>query len=243
MPAFVLIFSSRSFASYLVMLALPAVVADCSVQRAVERTPCARAVLWGSLRRRIAVLGVARARRGRRCWWRCCWPPPLRLSITAVFGSRRTIRDQPRRDSGHATAAAQTVHPVFAAKAGGEITAPWLVISGPPTLGPGQAGAVPDPGTQLLGPATRGRGVPDGRAHDLAGGDEHVAAVRCRRCRSSTIDPVFVNSPVPPGRPITFTVRVVDHYGRPVLGAPGRPYILHQTSYTRPVRVRARSRV
>jgi len=51
MPAFVLIFSSRSFASYLVMLALPAVVAACSVRVAWADAPSVAAALPSTLTR------------------------------------------------------------------------------------------------------------------------------------------------------------------------------------------------
>ena len=230
MPAFVLIFSSRSFASYLVMLALPAVVATCSVQVPWSDAASARAALWGSLRRRVAVVGSL-ALVGVSLLVAVLWPPPLRLSITAVFGSGGQFqinRIALRASNG----SGQTVHPVFAAKVGGEITAPWLVITGPPTLGPGQA-------AQYLIQA------PNYYAQQLGTGGFRMVALTTSPAAMSisapyvpavsklAIDPVFINSPVPPGRPITLTVRVIDHYGRPVRRA-GTPVYLQQTSYPLP---------
>jgi len=227
MPAFVLIFSSRSFASYLVMLALPAVVATCSVQVPWSDAASARAALWGSFRRRVAVLGSL-ALVGVSLLVAVLWPPPLQLSITAVFGSGGQFainRVAIRASNG----SGQTVHPVFAAKVGGEITAPWLVISGPAALGPGQAAQylVQAPNYYAQQPGTGGFRMV---ALTTSPAAMSISSPYLPTVSKLTIDPVFVNTPVPPGRPITFTVRVVDHFGRPVLRA-GTPVFLQQISY------------
>ncbi len=230
MPAFVLIFSSRSFASYLVMLALPAVVATCSVQVRWSDAASARAALWGSLRRRVAVVGSL-ALVGVSLLVAVLWPPPLRLSITAVFGSGGQFainRIAIRASNG----SGQTVHPVFAAKVGGEITAPWLVITGPPTLGPGQAAQylIQAPNYYAQQPGTGGFRMV---ALTTSPAAMSISAPYVPAVSKLAIDPVFINSPVPPGRPITFTVRVIDHYGRTVRRA-GTPVFLQQTSYALP---------
>jgi len=228
MPAFVLIFSSRSFASYLVMLALPAVVAACSVRVAWADAPSVAAAFWGSVRRRVAVLGaiglvvitllVA-----------VLIPPPLGLSITRVYGSggRFAINRVGLRAT---NGSGQTVHPVFAAKLGGAITAPWLVISGPAALSPGQVG-------QYLLQA------PNYQAQQLGVGGFRMVALTDSPAAMSvsspyvpvvwqlTIQPDEVDAPVPLGVPVTLTVGVTDALGRPVRRA-GIPVTLHQLYFT-----------
>jgi hypothetical protein len=227
MPAFVLIFSSRSFASYLVMLALPAVVAACSVQVDWSRAPSLGAVFWGSLRRRIAVLGAI----GLvviTLLIAVLLPPPLSLSITHVYGSGGQFainRVGLRATNG----SGQSVTPVFAAKAGGEITAPWLVISGPAHLGPGQVG-------QYVVQA------PNYQAQQPGGGGFRMIALTTSPAAMSvsapylpvvwhlSIQPSQVNTPIPLSVPITFSVSVVDGRGLPVHRA-GIRVTLRQSSY------------
>ncbi len=150
------------------------------------------------------------------------------MSITAVFGSGGQFainRVAIRASNG----SGQTVHPVFAAKAGGEITAPWLVISGPAELGPGQAAQylVQAPNYYAQQPGLGGFRMV---ALTTSPAAMSISSPYAPTVSKVTIDPVFVNTPVPPGRPITFTVRVVDHLGRPVLRA-GTPVFLQQISY------------
>ena len=227
MPAFVLVFSSRSLVSYLVMLALPAVVAACSVEVPWSDAASARAALFGSLRRRVAVFGSL-ALVGASLLAAVLWPPPLQLSITAVYSSGDKFainRVAIRATNG----SGETVHPVFAAKAGGELTEPWLIISGPATLGAGRAA------TFLIQ-------APNVRAEQPGSGGFRIVALTTSPAAMSvsspylpvtfglTISPATVDAPVPPGMPITFTVRVVDRIGRTVLHA-GTPVYLQQTSY------------
>jgi len=227
MPAFVLIFSSRSFASYLLMLALPAVVAACSVQVRWDGAPSVREVFWGSVRRRVAVLGSI-ALVAVTLLVAVLWPPPLRLSIAAVYGSggqfaiNRVVVNA-SNDSG------QAVHPVFAAKSGGQITAPWLVLSGPSSLGAGQAAQylVQAPNYQAQMPAQGGFRMV---ALTTSPAAMSVSSPYLPAVWKLIISPVSVNTPVPPGVPLTFTVHVVDNFGRSV-GRPGIPVFLQQSSY------------
>ena len=227
MPAFVLIFSSRSFASYLVMLALPAVVAACSVRVNWSQAPSLAAVFWGSLRRRIAVLGAI-GLVTVTLLIAVLLPPPLSLSITRVYGSGGQFainRVALRATNG----SGQSVTPVFAAKTGGEITAPWLVISGPARLGPGQIGqyVVQAPNYQAQQPGGGGFRMV---ALTTSPAAMSVSAPYLPAVWHLSIQPYQVNTPIPPGVAITFSVSVVDNLGRPVRRA-GIPVTMRQSSY------------
>jgi len=227
MPAFVLIFSSRSFASYLVMLALPAVVAACSVRVNWSQAPSLAAVFWGSLHRRIAVLGAI-GLVTVTLLIALLLPPPLSLSITRVYGSGGQFainRVALRATNG----SGQSVTPVFAAKSGGEITAPWLVISGPARLGPGQIGqyVVQAPNYQAQQPGGGGFRMV---ALTTSPAAMSVSAPYLPAVWHLSIQPYQVNTPIPPGVAITFSVSVVDNLGRPVRRA-GIPVTMRQSSY------------
>jgi uncharacterized membrane protein len=228
MPAFVLVFSSRSFASYLVMLALPAVVAACSVRVSWSEAPSVPAIFWGSVRRRAAVLGTI-GLVAITLLLAVLLPPPLSLSITRVYGSggRFAINRVGLRAT---NSSGQTVHPVFAARIAGQLTAPWLRISGPENLGPGQVG-------QYLVQA------PNYQAQQSGGGGFRMVALTSSPAAMSvsapyvpsvwrlTIRPYEVDAPIPLGVPVTLTVHVVDVVGRRVHRA-GIPVSLRQSSYT-----------
>lgn len=139
LPCVVYAFAARSQENYLVMLIPVALVAATTVNVGGGGPARWRAALWGSARRRWAVIvtgGLAAA----ALVLTLAWPPPLALRVTAASAARRgapvgRIALTAHNDSG------QTVRPVFLVRADGALTAPWRIIRGPSRLAAGQSAA------------------------------------------------------------------------------------------------------
>lgn len=227
MPALIYAFAARSFASYLVMLALPAIVAACSARGTPARIDAWRALLLGSVRRKLAVcastglvviaLIVVLA-----------WPPPLRLVVKSVFtnGSSFTV-DRLAVQATNQTS--QSVDPVFFVKSEGSLTSPWIVFSGPPRLAPGQSARyllqAPNAAAQQSG-----YGGFQVVATTTSPPAMSVSAPYAPTLRRLTLEPEVVDTPVAPGVPITFVAQLVDQFDAPIPRA-GIPIFFHQVAY------------
>ncbi len=213
-PALVFLFAARSQPNYFVMLALPAIVAACSVRTPQIQLPAWRTALWGTIRRRVAVGGsvglviaalvVALA-----------WPPPLSLRITSVYTSNSRSFSINRIGLTATNRTSQTVHPAFFVKIGGSLTAPWIVTTGPASLAPAQE-------------ARYVIQAPNALAQQSGYGGFQVVATTPSPAAMSVsapykptywrlhVYPNAVNRPVGTGAPITFVAQIVDQFDVPI---------------------------
>jgi len=227
LPAIVFFFTARSQTNYFVMLILPAIVAACSVERPSGPGLRWRHAVWGTLRRRIAVTGSA-------CLFvaaiiaALAWPPPLSLRIVKVYtsGSQFTVL---RIAVAATNRTDQSVHPAFFLRTGGTLSDPWVVLSGPSSIHPGQQ-------------ATYVIRAPNSASQQSGYGGFRVVATTTSPPAMSVSPPYLpllfrlhiyprsVVAPVPTGTPLVFEAQIVDIWDRPVARA-GVPVVIFASSY------------
>jgi uncharacterized membrane protein len=228
LPSLILFFAERSFASYLVMLLLPALVAACSIQLdPPPRVPVVEYV-WGSVLRRWVVLGSLGIF-GIALLTTSLFKQPVDLQIESVTttGQLATVVEATvnvTNNTGH------SLRPVFSSESGGAITAPWNITTGPKSL------AADSSSTYVIQ-------APNFFAQpSLSGGFQIVALTTSPAAMSVSgpytptnwhinLNPQAVNKPVPVGVPTTFQAQVLNSTNNAVDQA-GIPVYLGQVSYT-----------
>lgn len=228
LPSLVLFFSERSFASYLVMLLLPALVAACSIRWDTEAVSSLRMNLWATTRRRISLVAALVL-------------VAVALTLVTVFRQPIELQIQSVATSGQLATVVQvtalvtnttghSVHPVFSSESGGAITAPWNITTGPLALGARES-------TTYVLEAPNFFAQPS-----LSGGFQIVALTESPPAMSVStpyvptawhvnLNPEAVNKPVVVGEPTTFTAQVLNSTNGPIDRA-GIPVFLGQISYT-----------
>ena len=226
-PSIVLFFSERSFASYLVMLLLPALVAACSIQLDAPPSVPVMEYLWGSTIRRTIVIGSL-GLFGIALLATTLFEQPVKLEIQSVTttGQLATVIDATvnvTNNTGH------SIHPVFSSEGGGAITAPWNITTGPKSLSANSS-------------ATYVIQAPNFFAQpSLSGGFQIVALTTSPAAMSVSgpytptnwhvnLNPEAVNKPVLIGIPTTFEAQVLNSTNNAVDRA-GIPVYLGQVSY------------
>ena len=208
MPCIPLAFTSRSFASYLVMLVLPAFVAQhnaiptalvCLKRRGKALYAVAGSVVL------IGLVGIYALTRSS----------PLSVTVSSIhttgqLASVDTVQLAVRNQS------LRTVQPKFTADEGGSLTSFWQVLSGPKQLKPLQSAsytvvapnyyAMPSlvGGFQMVAFTSAG-GVTISHSGAFIPTQWHLA-----------LNPDSVAGAVPYGHNVTFTAQIVDRYDRPV---------------------------
>lgn len=226
MPSLVLFFAARSLTNYFVMLIFPAIIAACSVHASSLRAPAWPTLLWGTLRRRVAVCGSV-ALVGIALVVATAWPQPIQIRIVSVAtpGNIFTL-NQITVMAGNRTG--QVVHPVFFLENSGLTTAPWIIATGPESLAPGQT-------ARYVIDAPNDDAQPSGY-----GGFQVVAMTSSPPAMSVSspynptvwrvdLSPNAVDRPVPPGTPVTFTAQVVNQFDQPVRRAGIAVYLAQWT--------------
>ena len=228
MPSFVLFFSERSFANYLVMLLLPTLVAAGSTRLASVERGTMPLALWGTPRRR-ACLGASIAL------------SVLSLTAVSLFHQPLSVQIESVTTTGQLATVVQTsilvtnttshqVAPVFSSESGGAITAPWNIVTGPSKLGAGVS-------TSYVIEAPNFPAQPS-----LSGGFQIVAltdsppamsvsAPYTPTTRHVDLEPEAVNKPIAVGVPTRLTAQVLTSTNNPVDQA-GIRVFLGQISYT-----------
>ena len=221
LPCIPLAFISRSYGSYLVMLAVPTFV------MVANSFPERRRVPFGRLGGRVlAVAGLGVAGFG---YFALASPAPLDLSVIGIHttGQLATVD---RVTLAVKNVSSGTASPLFSADEGGSLTAFWQKVSGPSELSPGQTGVykVAAPNFYAM--------------PSIAGGFQMVALTAAGGVAFShtssyvpatwhlSISPQAVNRPVSIGTPVTLSVQLLDTYDRPVHVA-GIPVYLGQIIY------------
>jgi hypothetical protein len=213
MPSVVFFFAARSQTTYLVVLIPAAIVAATTVRLGPATAVTWGGALWGTTRRRIAVGGatafVAIALVGT-----LVWPPPLNVSIRQMWLTGQSalvnrIVVVARNTSGH------SVRPVFFVKSSGDVTDPWIVLSGPSTLGAGQSGAfmIQAPNSSAQQRSTS--------AFQIVAATQSPPALSVSRTITPLawgllISPDHVNHPIASGTTLTFSTQVVDQGYQPI---------------------------
>lgn len=227
-PSLILFFAERSFASYLVMLLLPTLVAACSIQLETPLRVRAIEYVWGSAIRRAIVLGSL-ALFGIAILATSLFKQPINLQIQSVTttGQLATVVEATVNVTNNTD---HELRPVFSSEGGGTITAPWNVTTGPKTLGANSS-------------ATYVIQAPNFFAQpSLSGGFQIVALTTSPAAMSVSgpyiptnwhinLNPQAVNKPVTVGVPTTFHAQVLNSTNNAVDEA-GIPVYLGQVSYT-----------
>ena len=224
-PAFVLFFSARSFASYFVVLALPALIALFSTEfhaksfylpLANRRVIKRGAVVLTAISLIAGLLAITSA-------------PPLRLQILSIrtTGQLATIIEV-RVNVFNQTD--QPISPAFTAQNGGAVTAFWIRASGPKTL-PSHTGAF----YRLLAPNFFAQ-TPLTGGFQIAAYAEHPNSVSISSPFTVNpyhviLNPEAINKVQPLGKIVTMTAHLVNAFNNPV-HVSGLPVFLGQTVYT-----------
>ena len=207
LPSIPLALTSRSFGSYLVMLALPGLVAQTSGMN--------RGRLLAVTKRELRLISGGIAVIGLVAIYTLTRSSPLSVSVSSIHtsGQLATV------DKIQVTVKNRTSRPLtprFTADEGGSLTAFWQILSGPNSLKP-------------LESATYTLGAPNYYAMpSLTGGFQMVAFTTRGAVAIShsgayvpalwhlALNPVAVDHSVPYGHSVTFTAQIVDRYNRPV---------------------------
>ncbi len=220
LPSIVLFFLSRSFASYLVMLLLPLLVAATSVRPSGKMGALANwnMAKWFVLPPIfIVVLSFAAT---------LFYGQPLALTITGLQTTGQ-LASIVRIDVHVTNQTNGSLKPLFSSENGGAITAPWNIISGPSTLGAGQTANY-----QLAAPNYFAQ-------PQLTNAFQMVALTPTAMSVSppftptnlhTEIVPEAVNAPITVGVPVTVKVEVVNATNQAVQRA-GIPIFLGQIIY------------
>ena len=207
LPSIPLALTSRSFGSYLVMLAIPGLVAQTTgrnVGKSIALTRKELRLVAGGVAL-IGLLGIYTLTRSS----------PLSVSVSSIHtsGQLATV------DKIQVTVKNRTSRPLtprFTADEGGSLTAFWQILSGPNSLKPLESAiytlgapnyyAMPSltGGFQMVAFTTNG-GVAISHSGSYVPALWHLA-----------LNPVAVDHSVPYGRSVTFTAQIVDRYNRPV---------------------------
>ena len=224
-PSFVLFFSARSFASYFVVLALPALIALFSAEY-LEKSAYPKLVSRQRMNRGVAGLATATLIAGLLA---VTSTPPLRLQILSI----RTTGQLATIIQVEVSVYNQTDHaisPSFTAQNGGAATAFWIRSTGPKSL-PAHSQAY----YNLLAPNFFAQ-TPLTGGFQIAAYAEHPNSVSISRPFSVNpyhviLNPEAVNKPQPLGKFVNLTAHLVDAFNNPV-HVPGLPVFLGQTVYT-----------
>jgi len=218
LPVLALLFSSRSFGTYLVTLVPAAILAalTTTVFRRPKLSRRALAALVGTAMVGGIVVAVA-----------LLYPAPLSIHVTSVetTGQLATVDQievQVTNHSGHALA------PSFSIETGTTLTSFWLQ-QGPQQLGPGQSAAY-----RLYAPNFFAQPPITGGFQVIAFTDNPATVSHAASYRPTTdhieLVPDSFEAPVPIGQPVTITAQVVDQLDRAVDRA-GIPVYLGQVIY------------
>jgi uncharacterized membrane protein len=224
-PSFVLFFSARSFASYFVVLALPALIALFSADNHA-RTDYPLVVSRSIIRRGVLGLASATLIAGLLA---VTSAPPLRLQILSI----RTTGQLATIIQVRVNVFNQTDHPVspsFTAQNGGAVTAFWIRASGPKTL-PARTGAY----YNLLAPNFFAQAPLTG-GFQIAAYAQHPNSVSISGPFTVNpyhiiLNPEAVNKIQPLGKVVVLTAHLVDAFNNPVKVS-GLPVFMGQTVYT-----------
>jgi uncharacterized membrane protein len=224
-PSFLLFFSARSFASYFVVLALPALVALCSTT-SVTQAEFPRLTTRKRVRNGVLALAVVGLISGTLA---LTSNSPLTLQILSIrtTGQLATIisvRLNVFNRSDHA------VIPHFSAQNGGAETAFWIRSSGPESL-PAHTGAyytIMAPNFFAQTPLTGGFQV---AAFAENPGSISISAPFSVNPYHIIINPEAINAVQPLGKVITLTAHLVDAFDKPVHQS-GLSVYLGQTVYS-----------
>jgi uncharacterized membrane protein len=212
LPSIVFLFAARSQTNYLVMLIPPTIVAATTVRLDHSGRSWAE-TLWGSRRRRAAV-GASGALVAFALLGTLMWPPPLKLTITRMW-TRQPTTFINRMAIVASNGSGNEMTPVFFVKSGGQVTYPWLIVSGPARLPAG------DTATYVIQ-------APNAAAEQRGATTFQVAATNVsppslsvsRTVTPLTLDlnmsPAAINRPIASGGTLTFATQLVDRYGSPV---------------------------
>ncbi len=225
-PAFIMLFSARSFASYMLMPALPGLVAMAST----TSRPAVTHVIRDRIRRKLWIVGIGV---GLGCALfivlAVTTAPPLSVQITSVrtTGQLATIVQV---DAFVQNESSASVRPSFTVDEGGLVTAFWLRSRGPIRLGAHRSAeyvllapnffAQPPltGGFQLVAFGSRPASV--SVSSPYLANQEHVELL-----------PQAVNLPVPVGAPVTLHAQIVNALNQPIRVG-GLPIYLGQIVYT-----------
>lgn len=228
MPSFVLFFSERSFANYLVMLLLPTLVAATSIRQVSTERRFVSKALWGTRFRRSCV-GASLALSA------------FALTAVSVFHQPLTVQIESVTTTGQLATVVQaavivtnttgsSVTPVFSSEGGGAITAPWNILTGPTRLGAGESRSY-----VIEAPNFPAQPSLSGGFQIVALTDSppamSVSTPYIPTTRHVNLEPEAVNKPVSVGVPITLTAQVLTSTNSAVDQA-GIQVFLGQISYT-----------
>lgn len=208
MPCIPLAFTSRSFASYLVMLVLPAFVAQ---HNAIFTAPTSLKHKGRALYATVGSIGLI----GLVGLYALTRSSPLSVTISSIhttgqLASVDTVQLSVRNES------RQTVNPKFTADEGGSLTSFWQVLSGPKELKPLQSASytIAAPNYYAMPSLVGGFQMV---AFTSAGGAaiSHSGAFIPTQWHLA-LNPDAVAGSVPYGHNVTFTAQIVDRYDRPV---------------------------
>jgi len=226
-PSLILFFVERSFASYLIMLLLPLLVAATSAQYSSHQgVLAAMPVRWRTWARRVPLAGAGLFLFALVMATLSTQPLSVRIDSVQTTGQLATVVRVNVTATNHS---GQTVTPVFASQSGGALSAPWAVLRGPHALAPGAS-------------ATFELSAPNYFAQPQLTGGFQMAALTTQPAALSispsfsptnwhtSMTPQAVDAPVVIGVPQVIAVQVLNSDNSPVRRA-GIPVYLGQVIY------------
>ncbi len=224
-PSFILFFSARSFASYFVVLALPAIVALCSTT-SVTREDFPRLTAHKRFEYSAIGLAVAGLLAGTLALTSSA---PLSIQILSIktTGQLATIIQVRLNVTNHTN---HSVTPAFTVQNGGAETAFWIRQAGPKTLRAHSSAFynLMAPNFFAQSPLTGGFQI---AAFTENPGSVSISAPFSVNPYHLIMNPEAVNQVQPPGKVVTLTTQLVDAFDNPV-HLTGLPVFLGQTVYT-----------
>ena len=228
LPSVILFFSERSFASYLVMLLLPTLVAACSIRlETPQRIPVTQ-YIWGSTIRRTIVIG-SWGLFGIALLATLLFEQPLGIRIQSVTttGQLATVVDATVNVINNTGSA---IRPIFSSEGGGAITAPWNITTGPKSLAANSSSTYVIQAPNFFAQPSLSSGF------QIVALTTSPAAMSVSDTYTPTnwhvnLNPEAINKPVAIGLPTTFQAQVLNSTNNAVDRA-GIPVYLGQVSYT-----------
>jgi hypothetical protein len=226
-PSIILFFAERSYANYLVMLLLPALVGFATVSPVENDTPRLHHLLWGGRRRWALAAATATLPASLALVAFTGAPLSLRVVSVETTGQLATVIDTTVVVTNHT---GRRERPVFTSEDGGSLTAPWNVLKGPGSLAP-------------HGIATYRLQAPNFFAQpSLTSGFQMAALTSTPEAMSVSrpftptywhvnLNPEAVNRPVGVNVPVTLSAELLSPTDGPVDDS-GIPVYLGQVSYT-----------